>query len=85
MYDYIEPWEDTLASIAWSVITSYHRTLVSMPSQDLLGRYMVFNLTPIVDRSVVTARKQRQVSIDNVCKNSRQVRQNYAIGDLFSV
>ena len=39
----------------------------------------------MVDCSVVTARNKLQVDIDNVCENSRQVRNDYAIGNLVYV
>ena len=34
---------------------------------------MTFNLASAVDYKVITANKQRQVDIDNVQKNARQV------------
>ena len=46
---------------------------------------MLFNLTLIIDWSVVTARKQRQVDIDNVHKDARRIRHDYAIGNLVYV
>ena len=38
LIDYIDPWGETLASIAWEVIDSYHRTIMATPSQDVFGR-----------------------------------------------
>ena len=46
---------------------------------------MLFNITSIIDWSVVTTRKQRQVNIDNVRENSRQVKHEYTIGNLVYV
>ena len=46
---------------------------------------MLFNLTSTVDWRVLTARKQRQIDIDNVRKNSRKFRHDYTIGNLVYV
>ena len=67
------------------IITYYHRTLGFMPIQDVFGRYMLFNLTSILDWRVVTAKKHRQVDIDNVHKNYRLIRHAYEIGNIFYV
>ena len=85
VYDYIETWWETLVSEAWEIRASYHHTLGSTPGQDVFGRDILLNLTSMIDWCVVTARKQRQVNIDNVRKYSRQVRHGYAIGDIVYV
>ena len=46
---------------------------------------MLFNLTTIFDWRAVTARKQQKVNIDNVCKHSRQVRNDIAIVNIVYV
>ena len=46
---------------------------------------MIFNLTSDFDWIVITAKKQEQVNIENVCKNARQVSHEYAVGDLVYV
>ena len=51
------------------------------PGQYFFDRYMLFNLTSVVDWQVVNAAKQRQVDIDNVRENSRRVTHGYAIGN----
>ena len=58
-----------------------------MNFQALCGRYMLFNLISIIeiDWSIVTARRQRQVDIDNVGETARQVMHDYAIGNLVYV
>ena len=56
-----------------------------MPDQVVFGRDMLFNLTSLIDWRVVTAKKQRKVDIDNVCKNSRRVRHAYKIYNLVYV
>ena len=58
---------------------------MSMPGQDVFGRYMLFNLVSVIYWWFVTAMKQRQVDIDNVRENSWQVMHDYAIGNLVYV
>ena len=59
VYDYIYPWVETIASVMWGIIKSYHHNLGFMPGQAVFGRDMLFKLKSIVDWRVVTARKQR--------------------------
>ena len=47
--------------------------------QSVFGRYMLFNLTSVVYWQVVTTATKRQVYIDNVRENARQVKNDYAI------
>ena len=49
VFDYIHPWGENLASIAWSIRDSYHRTIRATPGQDILGIDMIFNLVSVVD------------------------------------
>ena len=44
LFDYIFPWGETLASIAWAIRASYHRTIMAMPVQAFFGIDMLFNL-----------------------------------------
>ena len=81
VFDYIDPWGETLASLAWSIRASYHLTIMATPCQAVLGRYMLFNLASVADWRVVTAAKQHQLVIDNVRENAKQVTHDYAIGD----
>ena len=46
---------------------------------------MIFNLTSVVYWRVVSYAKKRQVDIDNVQENARQVTHDYTIGDQFYV
>ena len=65
VFDHIDPWGETLSSIAWAIKKSYHCTIMSTPVQAIFGRDMLFNLAPAVDWRVLTAAKQRQLHIDN--------------------
>ena len=81
VFEYIDPWGETLSYIAWAIRDSYHLTIMATPGQDVFGRHMLFNLTSVVDWRVVTAEKQRQVDIDNVRENAKRVTHDYAIDD----
>ena len=81
VFDHIYPWGETLAYIAWSIIASYHRTIMATPGQAVFGRDMLYNLASVVDWLVVTFAKQRQVDIDNVRENAKRVTYDYAIGN----
>ena len=72
VYDYIDPWGGGIDSLSWEIIASYHHTLGFTAGQDVFGRDILFNLTPIVDWRVLTARKDQKVDIDNVYKNTRR-------------
>ena len=58
---------------------------MATPGQYIFFRDMLFNLASVVDWQVVTDAKQRQVDIDNVRENAKQVMHDYTIGDLFYV
>ena len=81
VFEYIDPWGETLVSIAWEVRASYHRTIIAAPGQSVFGRDMLFTLTSVVDWRVVTSTKQCQWDIDNVREKARQLTYEYAIGD----
>ena len=73
IFDYIDPWGETLSYIAWSIRASYHRTIMATPGQAVFGRDMLYNLASVVDWRVVTYAKQLQVEIDNVRENAKRV------------
>ena len=47
VFDYIYPWGETLVSISWSIMESYHLTIQATPGQSVFGRYMIFNLASV--------------------------------------
>ena len=63
VFDYINPWGETLEYIAWAIRASYHCTIMATPDQSVFGRDMLFNLASVVDWRVVTAANQRQLYI----------------------
>ena len=54
---------------------------MATPGQDEFSRDMLFKLTSVVDWRIPTDAKQRQIDIDNVRENVKQVTHDYAIGD----
>ena len=82
IFKYIDPWVETLSSMAYGIRASYHRTIQAIPGQYVFGRYMAFNLTSVADCRVITTGKHRQVEIENTQEKYRQVTHDYAIGDL---
>ena len=48
-FDYIDPWDETLASIAWAIRASYYHNILSTPGQAVFGRDMLFNLASVID------------------------------------
>ena len=81
VFDYIYPWGENLAYIAWAIRSSNHCTIMATPSQSVFGRDMLFNLTSVIEWQVVTAAKKRQVDIDNIRENAKHVMHDYAIGN----
>ena len=57
VFDYIDPWGETLSYQAWTERASYHCTIIATPGQAVFGRDMLFNLVSIVDWRVVTDAK----------------------------
>ena len=70
VFDYIDPWSETLASIAWAIRSSYHRTMMDTLGQTVFVRDVLFKLASVGDWRVATSVKQHQVDIDNIRENS---------------
>ena len=49
VFNNIYPWGETLASIAWEIRGSYHRTIMATPGQAVFGRYMLFKILSVID------------------------------------
>ena len=77
LFDYIDPWGKTLASIALAIRASYHRTIGAKPYQYVFGRDTIINLVSVFYWKIIIYNKQGQVYIDSVCKNSNQIIHDY--------
>ena len=82
VFEYIDPWGETLASISWDNRASCHCTIQVTLGQDVFGRDMIFNLASVVDWQLITTGKQQQVDIDNIQEKYRQVTHDYVISNL---
>ena len=85
VFDYIDPWGETIASIAWLMRASYNCTILSTPGQSVFGVDMVFNLASFVYWGVSTAAKQHQLDIPNIRENAKRFMHDYIIGNRFYV
>ena len=68
-FDYIDPWGETLASIAWVIMVSYHSIIIATLGQAVFVRYMLSNLASVVEWVVVRSDKQHQLEFDNGREN----------------
>ena len=48
-FEYIDPWVETLSSIAWAITASYHHNIQATPGQAVFDRDMIFNIASVVD------------------------------------
>ena len=81
IFNNIDPWGETLAYIAWTIRSSYQRTIMATPGQSVFRRYILFRLASLIDWRVVSTKNLRQEDIDNLRGNARRVTHDYAIGD----
>ena len=79
--DHIDPWGETLASIARAISAYYHRTIMATPGQAVFGKDILFNLASVLYWKVVTTSFQLQLDIDNVREKYRRFTHDYAIGN----
>ena len=59
VFDYIDPWSENIAPIAWAIRASYHHTIMATPGKVVFGRDGLFNLASVVNWQVVSAANQR--------------------------
>jgi EamA domain-containing membrane protein RarD len=82
--DYINPFGEFLASIAWAIRSSYHRMLEATPAQLVFGRDMIFNIKTVVNWNLIQKRKQSQVDIDYSRENKCHVACDYSQSESLS-
>ena len=82
VFDYVDPWGETLASIAWAIRDYYYRNIEAISIQSVFRRNMISKIASVVYWRVITAKKKRQVDIDNVQENSRRVAHYYAVENI---
>jgi hypothetical protein len=79
-FDYIDPFGDILASIAWAVRASYNSSTNKTPAQLVFGRDMMFNLTSLVNWKELSIKKQRDVDKANLRENRKRIDYDYEVG-----
>ena len=57
IFDYIDPWDEVLSSVSWSVRKSYHSTLLATPEQLVFGRDMLFNTKKAINWKLISGNK----------------------------
>ena len=55
-FEYINPLCKILTLVAWSIRASHHSKFYALPAQLVFGRYMIFNLTSVIDWHVIHSR-----------------------------
>ena len=81
VFDYIDPWDEILSSVAWAIRASYHSTLQSTPAQLVSGRDMLFNIKKTINWKLITENKRKQIARDNQRENTGRIQHFYKVGD----
>jgi hypothetical protein len=77
MFDYINPWDEILSSVAWAISASYHSSSLTSLQQ----RHDFRHKTIVYLRSITTC-KQKLINLDNDWESSSQIDHKYSIGNL---
>ena len=80
VFDYIDPFGELLASVAWAIRASYNSTTNATPAQLVFGRDMIFNLQTMVDWKALSIRKQKLVDAANLRENQNRIDFDYQNG-----
>jgi hypothetical protein len=81
IFDFIDPFGDILASIAWAIRASYNSATDATPAQLVFGRDMMFNITALTNWKALSLRKQRLIDKANTRENSKRVDFDYKVGN----
>ena len=79
-FDYIDPFGQILASIAWAVRASYNSATDATPAQLVFGRDMLFNISAIVNWKSISTTRQKSVDKANLRENRSRVDYDYQVG-----
>ena len=71
-----DPWSPILASVAYTIRSTYHTTLGATPAQLIFGRDMIYPLAFIAEWDVIERNKQWLIN-----KNNARVDYDYTVGD----
>ena len=78
--DYIDPFGDILASVAWAIRASYNSGTNATPGQLVFGRDMMFNLSSLANWKELTLKKQKNTDKANLRENLGRVDYDYEPG-----
>lgn len=79
IFDYIDPFGATLASVAWAIRASYNSATDSTPAQLVFGRDMMFNIKSLVNWKELSIKKQALVDKANLRENQKRVDYDYQV------
>jgi hypothetical protein len=80
IFDFIDPFGEILASVAWAVRASYNSTTDATPAQLVFGHDMMFNLKALINWTQLSLRKQAQVDKSNLRENRNRVDYDFQVG-----
>ena len=78
--DFVDPFGEILASIAWAIRASHNTATNATPAQLVFGRDMLFNLTTLANWKQLSLEKQLKVDKANLRENVKRVDYDYAVG-----
>ena len=78
--DYLDPFGEILASIAWAVRASYNSATDATPAQLVFGRDMLFNIKALINWKELSLKKQKLVDKANLRENRNRVDYDYTVG-----
>ena len=85
IFDYIDPFGEVLASIAWAIRSSYNTTTNATPAQLVFGRDMIFNLKSLINWKALSLRRQKLIDKANIRENRQRIDYDYAVDQMVYV
>ncbi len=79
-FDWIDPFGETLASVAWAVRASYNTATKTTPAQLVFGRDMIFNLKSLINWKNLSVEKKKLVDKANLRENQNRIDYDYSVG-----
>ena len=81
IFDALDPWMESLSSIAYAVRCSYHSTLGATPGQLVFGPDMLLNISFKSNYRKIWQQKQKWINYDNLCENTKNIPHDYKVND----
>ena len=77
--DYIDPFGSILASVAWTVRSSYNSATDATPAQLVFGRDMIFNISTFVNWKDLSLQKKMIIHKSNLQERKERVDHDYQV------